>query len=518
MSKFCCLFNHYNSNRTINSYVFALLDNFSSLDCETIIISNSPLETTEGKRLLKERFKGKFVERENKGYDFGAWQYAMEMDLIPEDTEYLFLMNDSVFGPLYDFQNALEEMLSDQSVDFFGLTDSLEGQWHLQSYFLCFKRHVFTSPIFKKFFKKKFVSFSKKEVIEQGELELTSVLENAGFKGKAIFEYQKITGGNNNPFRYKNANHFFITQLITEMKFPFIKKEFIFSNPYNIEINGGVLAMLNTHTAYPVKYITEALQDRLSIKKEEQQRTEPLIDVINHIYYLNTAYRFLISLSELKKYNCRFIFNLSSELYEDFYFMNILTSSFKNAIIIKTSNVGKDIGGKLAMIDWALQLKEKSTFTILLHDKQSPHSSLGETWRKKLFRIIEPLYIPLIIKLFDENKKNGIVAAKEFIKNEFDKNTGNFDCTSNSILKTIIRQYGFSNCNFDFVGGTMFWIRTEILSTFFSEYSALEIRSTLERANVLDNNHGTSTHAWERMLSWIAAKQGFEIRGINEHI
>lgn len=515
MSKYCCLFAHYNSNNTIDKYVFELLDYFASLDCETTMISNSPLKSEDDKLFLKNRFKGRFLERENAGYDFGAWQYAINIGAIPDDTEYLFLANDSVFGPLFNMDNVIKKMLSKESVDFWGLTDSNNLGWHLQSYFLCFNRKVFTSKVFKNFFKQNFSSFNKTEIIENGEIGLSNILIQSGFKGEAFIPYEKFIKEKNSPFRFKNPTHFFTYSLIKDFKFPFIKKEFVFQNPENIELPEGVFEMLEKETDYPISYIQEAIISKCSVANDFNEGA-PIIDVICHIYYLNTAYNFLIEISALKKYNCRFFFNLSDRLYADPYFVDMLLSCFNDPVIIKCSNIGKDIGGKLAIIDLLAQFKKKSDFTILLHDKQSLHTSLGGVWRKKLFRIIELDKIPKIMEIFAKDGKIGIVASKEFIKNEYNRAVNEFDSSSNEILKKLIKQYKLKNKNFDFVGGTMFWIRTEIINNFFLNNDPLVIRGNLEKGNVLDHYQGTETHAWERMLSWIAIDQNYKITGINE--
>jgi lipopolysaccharide biosynthesis protein len=195
-------------------------------------------------------------------------------------------------------------------------------------------------------------------------------------------------------------------------------------------------------------------------------------------------------------------------------FSNLSTPQINSDYIISSPNQGKDIGGKLALIDLTIKLKINADYYIFLHDKKSPHTTLGDIWREKLFKIIEPQNIEKIKNMFDEDDKLGIVAAKEFIVNEFDETTGNFNCTSNSILKELIKQYKLNLTNFDFVGGTMFWVKTEIFNNFFSRYNPLEIRATLEKGNVLDHDHGTYTHAWERMFSWIATDQGYKIKGI----
>ena len=491
--------------------MFTILDYFASIDCETIVISNSPIENEDAKKKILHRGE-KWLERENLGYDFGAWQYAIENRLIPQDTEYLFLSNDSVFGPLFDLDKVTHKMLSDSSLDFWGLTDSPEMGWHLQTYFLCFKKNVFTSAAFKDFFKQDFPSFTKAQVIENGEIGLTTSLTTAGFKGRAFFPYDKITS--NKGFRFNNPTIEYADRLIKEFQFPFIKKEFILKNPKNIEIEGGVLAMIERETDYAISNVLEVLIDKCSgrqIKKDG-----PAIDVICHVYYVSSAYNFIIELSKLKTYNCRFLFNLSPQLYSAPYFVEILLQCFENSVIIKTSNIGKDIGGKLALIDLCMQLKDKSDYTILLHDKQSPHTSLGEKWRKKLFRIIEEDKIPMIIEMFEQDRQTGIIATSEFIINEYNQQTRKFECTSDQKLQELIQQYKFENINFDFVGGTMFWIRTVLLKDFFLQNDPLNIRSALEKGNVLDNEHGTNAHAWERMLSWIATARNYKIRGVHD--
>ena len=513
MPKYCCLFNHYNQNKTINSYVFEILDYFESLHAEIILISNSPIDDEKGKTLLSKRFKGKFIERENKGYDFGAWQYAIENKMIPDDIDYLFLLNDSVFGPLSNLDVVVKKMLSDTSVDFWGLTDCYQLGWHIQSYFLCFNRKIITSNEFKNFFKQPFSTFSKEKIILNGEVALSKRLVDAGFKGKAYVSYDTLMQGNRTTIGNKNPTHFFVYQLIKEYQFPFVKKEFIFVNPENVEINGGVMKLLKNETSFPLEYIQEAFVEKCKVDKTQKLST-PKIDVLCHLYYAENAHNFLYELSALKKYNCRFFFNLSENLFKEPCFIETLNKTFEDCLIIRASNVGKDIGGKLALVDLCLQMKEKSDYVIFLHDKKSPHSTLGETWRRKLFRIIESDKIAQIIGMFAKNKRTGIVASQEFIINEYNSFTKKFDCTSNELLKRLIAQYNLKNKKFDFVGGTMFWIRTNILEDFFSKFNPLKIRSTLENGNVLDHKQGTETHSWERMLSWIAIDQHYKIKGI----
>jgi lipopolysaccharide biosynthesis protein len=239
----------------------------------------------------------------------------------------------------------------------------------------------------------------------------------------------------------------------------------------------------------------------------------PNIAILTHLYYEDSYDELKSCFLNFAKINSTLLFSVSRHQKSKI-ICDRIKLDFPGSFIIETTNIGKDLGGKLALIDFSINLNINVDYFVLLHDKRSPHTSLGETWRKKLFRVVEAENIHKISELFEKKKRIGIVAASEFITNEYSQKDDNFDCNSNLILKQLISEYGFTNIKYDFVGGTMFWVRSEIIVSFFKRYNALKIRATLEKGNVLDNEFGTNTHAWERMLSWIAGSQGYNIQGI----
>lgn len=238
------------------------------------------------------------------------------------------------------------------------------------------------------------------------------------------------------------------------------------------------------------------------------------INLFYHLYYKSGLDIMYKALKKIPDYGLNIFINISHDTIQKEQLYFDIKNKYPKAIIIFSTNVGKDIGAKLALINLSIKLGVNSDYSIFLHDKKSPHTILGEVWREKLFNIIETENISKILSIFEQNNKIGIIAAKEFIANEYDSKNRDFNNTSNHILKDLIQKYNFNLNNYDFVGGTMFWIRAEIIQIFFNKYSPLEIRSTLEKGNVLDHEHGTNTHAWERMLSWIAIDQGYTIKGI----
>ncbi len=87
-------------------------------------------------------------------YDFGsykrAYQYARDNDLL-KNYELLYLVNDSVYGPLYDMTDVLKKLESFDT-DAFGLVKKLSPKrQYIQSWFIGCRRNVFLSEWFDKF-------------------------------------------------------------------------------------------------------------------------------------------------------------------------------------------------------------------------------------------------------------------------------------------------------------------------------------------------------------------------------
>lgn len=247
-----------------------------------------------------------------------------------------------------------------------------------------------------------------------------------------------------------------------------------------------------------------------------KQNKQLRLAVLVHLYYEDGFDQIKEELKNLPNDHTQFLFNISGENLKKDELIQKIAAQFPKAIVTVSPNKGKDIGGKLVLISTCLQMTSAFDFYILLHDKQSPHSSFGQGWRKKLFRIINPYAIDKIISIFEEQEKVGMVSSSEFIINEYNHKSHSFESNNNHILKNLLQHYALSPVSYDFVGGTMFWVRAVIINDFFRKYNPLGIRSTLETGNVLDHDKGTVTHAWERMLSWIVLDKQFTIKGISQ--
>ena len=182
--------------------------------------------------------------------------------------------------------------------------------------------------------------------------------------------------------------------------------------------------------------------------------------------------------------------------------------------IIFTTNQGKDIGGKLMLIDLAMKLYSHVPYMILLHDKQSHQKYSGGFEKERLFSILSPGVFGDIIRKFESGNNIGIICNNGVIRDEFDTNRKIFITTNTDILQEMTKKYGVETTDYSFVAGTMFAARTVIYFSFFKQHNPVAIRSTLEKGNVLDHDGGTVTHSWERVLCWIATAAGFKILGV----
>lgn len=234
-----------------------------------------------------------------------------------------------------------------------------------------------------------------------------------------------------------------------------------------------------------------------------------MIAVFLHIYYKESIEEIAPLLTPLKQKGATFYINLTAPLSA----VDVKKMHLPDAVIKISHNSGKDIGGKLILLQQWLLFGAKDDYLIFLHDKRSPHSPLSQFWKTELFKIIDSPNIDIALNHFAANATTGIICAKAFIRNEHIAGT-DFNTTNNLLLKELISKYNITRSDYSFVAGTMFWCRSSAYREFFKKNSPLSIRATLENGNIDDFQKGTITHSWERLLSWIGTTNNQKIYGI----
>jgi hypothetical protein len=225
-----------------------------------VFVSNSPVfDAASLQRVLP--LSALVLHRANVGYDFGAFKDGIAALGELRRFEQVVLANDSVYGPLFDLGEILAQC--DASADVWGMTDNWAGGYHLQSYFLLFRRPALDCPAVSAFFRAVRPVQSKEWVIRRYEIGLTRAMRRAGLRCAALFPYAAAAAAFAETVRAGdltrradlvashrrwftrimrrvergkplNAMHYFWHELVARMHCPFIKRELLVYNPVGV--------------------------------------------------------------------------------------------------------------------------------------------------------------------------------------------------------------------------------------------------------------------------------------------
>lgn len=247
-----CFFAHFDTDGCVEDYVIRYLHKLRDLDFAIVFTTTAAISTASKESLLEICYD--VIIRENQGLDFGSWAEAYAR-YGHELTGDLLLANDSVYGPIGDLRGPLQELLS-RDADFYGFVESLDTSQHLQSWFMLFRPHVYRSRAFQSVMEVPFSRLSKREIIERGEIGLSTALIRAGFR--CVSAYQPTKSGILSRLYSLNPSHYLWRELITDCRIPFMKVELLRDNPVAVpdideweavirEIDPEIIPMMRSH-------------------------------------------------------------------------------------------------------------------------------------------------------------------------------------------------------------------------------------------------------------------------------
>jgi hypothetical protein len=184
-----CLFVTHADAPALKPHVVDHVAHLAAAGLQVVLIANRDPGT--GGLSLDDAFAARtrgIAVRENLGYDFGAWAHALA--LLPPAPSWtrLFLVNDSVVGPLDGaaFERLLARVRASDA-DVIGLTEALLPTRHLQSWFLVFGTRALRGGAVARLFARVRNWPAKKQVIDVHETRLTRLLEAEGLRAEAMF-------------------------------------------------------------------------------------------------------------------------------------------------------------------------------------------------------------------------------------------------------------------------------------------------------------------------------------------
>ena len=186
------------------------------------------------------------IRRANVGRDFGAWRDAAAVALQRFGTpQELLLTNDSVLGPFLPLAPLVDAWRAGGD-GFFGLTESLGGGAHLQSYALLGRGEKAVGEMLGHLAGLKDTR-SKWQLVQRGEIGLTQRMLRAGVPCWALFGQERLAAFADAPTRARiapryssaeafarvpfNPCHHLWRELVKGMGYPYLKTELIRRNP-----------------------------------------------------------------------------------------------------------------------------------------------------------------------------------------------------------------------------------------------------------------------------------------------
>ncbi|QCB46344.1 rhamnan synthesis F family protein [Hydrogenophaga sp. PAMC20947] len=275
-----CVFSHYDPNGVVEPYVRYYLRELKRCNFAVVFVTTSPSLDDESLAALRE-LTVSCILRENIGYDFGSYKTGIDHTFlrIPK-VKQLLLTNDSVFGPIYPLDKVLATA---QEHDVFGMTDSFDFHYHLQSYFLLYNKKTLHSHAFKAFWGSvESIDAGqpgfKQKIILQYEVGGSQFFREQGFSLKAAFPYRQLMvsefsdylqvlehveeepRSSVKPLHIKfNSTHSYWKKLI-QQGYPFLKRELLLVNPTNTDISTWP-ATVAKHSNYDPTLIVSALRN-----------------------------------------------------------------------------------------------------------------------------------------------------------------------------------------------------------------------------------------------------------------
>ena len=271
------IFAFYDRDGIIDFHVLDSLQKYCN-SFKIIFVSNVILSEKEKKKI---NFVRHIIEKEHNEKDFGSWKIGINF-IKNKKINTLLLVNDSVIGPLKEFSEILSVMKK-KECDFWGITAAGEGDtFHLQSYFLFFKKNVIRSKCFKNFFQNVKKVSSKSELVKLYEIGLTQQLINNGFKCSSFLHSFKKDIHSNVKFY----------SLIKTNKLPFLKVKNLVSNPFRLPRMSSVLKTVNS-------------SDKLLNYVKRINRSKD----ISHLYYFLPQFKFNLISNKLILFRAKFVSN-----------------------------------------------------------------------------------------------------------------------------------------------------------------------------------------------------------------
>lgn len=146
------LFSFYDKEGIADEYVYYLLKELQTIASKIVVIINGNINPLDREKL--EAYSTQVLQRENEGYDAGAYKDALinyiGIEKVKEYDE-VILCNDTFYGPFVPFKKVWSSF-AEKDIDFWGLHLWQTGYLaYISSFFLVFRKKILLDDRFYKY-------------------------------------------------------------------------------------------------------------------------------------------------------------------------------------------------------------------------------------------------------------------------------------------------------------------------------------------------------------------------------
>ena len=532
----------YDRDGIVDRYVVHMLEAMKKNASEIFVVINGKL-TSESRKILTEITpESNILARNNEGFDVWAYKdalYHYGWDKLEKYDE-VVLMNYTIFGPLYPFEDMFDEM-NKKDVDFWGITKHHKVDYdvfgtckyhyipeHIQSSFLVIRQSLMKSNEYHYLWDNMPEINSYADSVGLYEAIFTKDFEDKGFKSATYIDTTDIEGYTRYPLMMM------ADELIIKRKCPVMKVKSFSQNYYDI-----LGDTIGNATIYAFEYIRDYLEYDTDLMLEHVLRTENMasikkllhlnyilpkhyvikknsfdnskIALMMHLYFPDLIEKSLKYALSMPK-GCDLFITVPSEK------MNMLVNKalediehFDKITVITIENRGRDVSSLLVGCAPHVYNYDLVCF---MHDKKTtqikPYAQ-GESFSLKCFEnnLGSSEYVENILYTFSTNPRLGMLMPPppnhgpwwNVIGNEW---SGNFENTEKLAKKLKLNCSIKKECEPITPLGTMFWFRPNALRKLFDYGWKYD-----DFPKEPNNYDGTLLHAIERVYGYVVQDSGF---------
>ncbi len=173
------VFAHFDPHGWVDPFVREYLNALRRVSSIIIFVSTSPVSDADMSAL--ERLNIQVITRRNEGHDFMSWKVGLNAVEDLDTYNEILICNDSVYGPIVPLEPVFRQM-NRERCDFWGITENADVNYHIQSYFIVFRKRAVKSEAFSDFWSRVSIRKDKQDIIRMYEVGLSQALIQAGLQ------------------------------------------------------------------------------------------------------------------------------------------------------------------------------------------------------------------------------------------------------------------------------------------------------------------------------------------------